>query len=149
MTSVWFEGATEIDCTFEALTTDLEDLGAHYTGVIARMPGLSSVELVEQGKDFVTIRTNEGVMKRTNITRRVDGDTLTLEFDEEYQAGSLVTTRSHFVDAFSARGEGVTFRTVMSGVEAPGLLGFVYRKLGSSKIGNAFLNAYKAYLEAL
>ena len=35
----------------------------------------------------------------------------------------------------------------MSNVEAPGVLGLLYRKSGSSKIGNAFLEAEKAYLE--
>ena len=36
----------------------------------------------------------------------------------------------------------------MSDVAAPGILGFMYRKFGSSKMGNAFLVAYKTYLEA-
>ena len=52
------------------------------------MPGLTSVELVEQGNDFVIIRTNEGLMKRTNITVQAGVESVLVEFDEEYQAGS-------------------------------------------------------------
>ena len=35
----------------------------------------------------------------------------------------------------------------MSDVEAPGFLGFFYQRFGSSKMGNAFLAAYKGHLE--
>jgi hypothetical protein len=35
----------------------------------------------------------------------------------------------------------------MSDVEADGVLGFLYRKLGSGKMGNAFLKSYKTYFE--
>jgi hypothetical protein len=108
---------------------------------------MTSVELVEQGSDFVTIKTNEGLMKRTNITKRMEAESVVVEFDEEYQAGSKVTTTSHFLDEFTTRDTGVKHRTVISGVEAPGLLGFFYRKFGSSNTGNAFLTSYKAYFE--
>ncbi len=121
--------------------------GEHYVGVISLMPGLTSVELVEQGSDFVTIRTNEGLMKRTNISKLIEAESVVVEFDEEYQAGSMITTMSHFLDEFTTSNTGVKHRTVMSGVEAPGLLGFFYRNFGSSNIGNAFLTSYKAYFE--
>jgi hypothetical protein len=111
------------------------------------MPGLTSVELVDQGSDSVTIKTNEGLMKRTNISKRIEAERVVVEFDEEYQAGSRVTTKSHFLDEFATSDTGVKHRIVMSGVEAPGLLGFFYRKFGSSNIGNAFLASYKAYFE--
>jgi hypothetical protein len=147
--SVWFEGSSPIACDIDQVKRSMDDLGEHYVGVIGFMPGLSSVELVEQGADFVTIKTNEGLMLRTGITKRVEADRVVVEFDEEYRAGKMVTTRSHFRDEFTTSDGGVTHHTVMSGVEAPGLLGFLYRKLGSSSIGNAFLKSYKAYFEGL
>jgi len=42
---------------------------------------------------------------------------------------------------------GVTYRLVMSDVEAPGFLGFFYRRFGSAKTGNAFLAAHAAHFE--
>lgn len=111
------------------------------------MPGLTSVELVVQGNDSVTIRTNEGLMKRTNIARRVEADSVVVNFDEGYEAGSKVTATTHFSEEFTTTDTGVTYRLVMSDVEAPGFFGFFYQKFGSSKTGNAFSTAYKAHLE--
>jgi hypothetical protein len=145
--SVWFEGSNEIECNIQQVKHAIENHGEYFVGVISFMPGLTSVELVEQGSDFVTIRTNEGLMKRTNISKRIEAESVVVEFDEEYQAGSMVTANSHFLDEFTTSDTGVNHRTVMSGVEAPGLLGFFYRNLGSSKTGNAFLTSHKAYFE--
>lgn len=145
--SIWFEGTSEIECNIEQVKQALENHGEHYVGVISLMPGLASVELVEQGGDFVTIKTNEGLMKRTNITKRIEAERVVVEFDEEYQAGSKVTTKSHFFDEFTTSDTGVKYHTVLSGIEAPGLLGFFYRNFGSSNTGNAFLTSYKAYFE--
>ncbi len=145
--SVWFEGSNEIECNIQQVKHALENHGEHYVGVISLMPGLTSVELVEQGSDFVTIRTNEGLMKRTNISKRIEAESVVVEFDEEYQAGSMVTTKSHFLDEFTTSDTGVKHRTVMSGVEASGLLGFFYRNFGKSNTGNAFLKSYKTYFE--
>jgi hypothetical protein len=111
------------------------------------MPGLTSVELVEQGSDFVIIRTNEGLMKRTNISKLIESERVVVEFDEEYQAGLKVTTKTHFMDEFTASDVGVKHSAVLSNVEAPGFMGFFYRKFGSSNTGNAFLKSYKTYLE--
>ena len=141
--SVWCEGSNEIDCNIQKVKQSFENLGEHYVGVISLMPGLTSVELVEQGSDFVIIRTNEGLMKRTNISKLIEAESMVVEFDEEYQAGSKITTKSHFLDEFSTSGTGVKHRTVMSGVEASGLLGFFYRNLGSSNTGSAFLQSYR------
>ncbi len=147
--SVWFEGDNDIDCSMQEVKHALENLGEYFVGVISLMPGMTSVDLEEQGADFVTIRTNEGLMKRTNISKQIEGERVLVEFDEEYEAGSAVTTTSHFSDEFSASDTGVTHRVVMSDVDAPGFLGFFYRTFGSSKTGNAFLTAYKAYFEKL
>ena len=90
--SVWFEGSNEIECNIQQVKHALENHGEHYVGVISLMPGLTSVELVEQGSDFVIIRTNEGLMKRTNISKLIEAESVVVEFDEEYQAGSKITT---------------------------------------------------------
>ena len=125
----------------------LENPGELYVGIVRRMPGLSSVELVEQGDDSVTIRTNEGLMTRSNISKRIETDHVIVEFDERYEAGSKVTTTSHFSEDYTTGDTGVTYRLVMSNVEAPGFLGFFYQRFGSSRTGNAFLQACKAHLE--
>jgi len=145
--SVWFEGDGDIGCDIEQVKRSFEDLGAHYFGVVGRMPGLTSVSLVEQGPDSVTIRTNEGLMQRTNIVLRSEADRVVVELDEAYQAGSKVHTTAHFQDEFVASGGGVRHRTVISGVEASGVLGFFYRTFGRANTGKAFLASYKAHLE--
>ncbi len=145
--SVWFEGTNEIECNIQRVKQSLENLGEHYVGVISLMPGLASVELVEQGSDFVIIKTNEGLMKRMNFSKLIEAEKVLIEFDEEYQAGSKITAKTHFLDEFTASGSGVTHRTVMSNVEAPGLLGFFYRNFGKSNIGKSFLKSYKTYFE--
>ena len=145
--SVWFEGKSQIDCSLEQVERAFGGYGDHYVGVISLMPGLTSVELVDQRPNSVTIRTNEGLMKRTNIARRIELESVVVEFDEVYEAGSKVTVSSHFSEQFTPSGAGVTYRLVITDVAAAGLLGFFYRKFGSSKMGNAFLTAYKAYFE--
>lgn len=145
--SVWFEGSDEIECNIQQVKHALENHGEHYVGVISLMPGLTSVELVEQGSDFVIIRTNEGLMKRTNISKRIEAESVVVEFDEEYQAGKKITTKSHYLDEFTTSETGVKHRTVISGVEAPGFLGFFYRNFGKSNIGKAVLKSYKTYFE--
>jgi hypothetical protein len=145
--SVWFEGSCEVDCDIGHVKRALENPGELYVEIVRRMPGLSSVELVEQGDDSVTIRTNEGLMTRSNISKRIETDHVVVEFDERYEAGSKVTTTSHFSENYTTDDTGVTYRLVMSNVEAPGFLGFFYQRFGSSKTGNAFLQACKAHLE--
>ncbi len=145
--SVWFEGNCDIKCSIQQVKDALENLGEHYVGVISLMPGMASVALVEQGVDFVTIKTNEGLMKRTNILKRFAADSVVVEFDEEYQAGSKVTAKTHFLDEFTSSDIGVKYHTVLSDIEASGLLGFFYRKFGSSNIGDAFLASTKSYFE--
>jgi hypothetical protein len=145
--SVWFEGSNEIECNITQVKDALEDLGEYYVAVTGFMPGLTSVELVEQGSDFVAIKTNEGLMKRTNITKRIAAEQVVVEFDEEYQAGSLVTAKSHYLDEFTTSDTGVRHRVVISGIEAPGFLGFFYRNFGKSSIGKSVLDSYKSYFE--
>ncbi len=143
--TVWFEGTHEIACSIEDVKESVQDLGRHYEGMVGFMPGISSVELVDQASDSVTIRTNEGIMRRTGISTRVDADRVVIELDEEYEAGSRVTARSHFRDEFTADGSGVTLRVVISEVQAQGFLGWMYRTFGSSRMGKAFLAANADY----
>lgn len=145
--NAWFEGRGEIDCTIQQVKQALDNPGELFVGVTSLMPGLTSVELVEQGTNSVTIKTNEGLMKRTNISRSIEAESVVVEFDERYEAGSKVTATSHFTDQFTMSDTGVTHHLVLSNVEAPGFLGFFYRNLGSSKTGNAFLAAYKTHFE--
>ncbi len=145
--AIWFDGTNHIECSIEHVREVLDDPGGLFTGVVRLMPGMTSVELLEQGSDSVTIRTNEGLMKRTNIVKRDEAARVVLEFDEEYVAGSKVSTTSRFVVEFTSGTHGVTHRLAISDVEAPGFLGFLYRRFGSSRMGNAFLTAHKTFLE--
>ena len=145
--SIWFEGSIEIESNIQKVKNKLDNLGEHYVSIISLMPGMTSVELVEHSKDIVVIRTNEGIMKRTNISVLFEDESIVVEFDEEYQAGSKIKTKSHFFEKFLTCDTGINHQTVNSNVEAPGILGFFYRKFGSSNIGNAFLKSYKTYFE--
>ena len=123
------------------------NLGEYYVGVVNLMPGLTSVDLEEQGSDFVIIRTNEGLMKRTYISVQIEGDSVVIEFDEEYQAGRMITTKSHYVDDFTTSATGVKHSTKISDVVALGLLCFFYRTLAKNSTGKAVLNSHKTYFE--
>ena len=113
--------------------------------VVSLMPGLSKVELVEEGEGFVTIRTNEGLMQRTNLSCTVDDGRVVVEFDEFYDASGRVAATSHYRDEFIAAGAGVQNHLIISGVEAPGVLGFLYRNFGSGSIGKAVLEANRRH----
>ena len=145
----WFEGSNIIECSFQSLEHAIENHGKFYEGVVSCMSGISNVELLEQGKDYLIIKTNEGIMKRTNIKKSTKPDVIVVEFDEEYRAGKMVTTRSHFFDEFTSNENGLTLITTISDVKAPGILGFVYRLFGGANIGKAILSSHKTYLEAL
>ena len=143
----WFEGTTQIDCDLQTVKTSVADFGTHFLGVVRSMPGISEAELLEQGEDFVTIRTNEGVMRRHNIECSVGDDKVILSFDEVYET-SKVTGRSHFEDTYTASNSGgVQFHSVVSDVQANGVLGFLYRRFGSRNMGKAFLSSQKKYFE--
>ena len=144
----WFEGTTQIDCDLQAVKASLADFGTHLVGVVGSMPGISEAELLEQGEDFVTIRTNEGVMRRHNIVCSVGDDEVILRFDEVYEARKLTVT-SHFEGTYTASNPDVVqVRTVVSDVHTNGVLGFLYRRFGSRNMGKAFLSSEKVYLES-
>ena len=43
-----------------------------------------------QGDDWVTIKIDEGVMKRTNIVKRIETESVIIEFDDGYKAGKMI-----------------------------------------------------------
>ena len=145
--TIWFEGANEIDCKIESVENSLNSLGQYFVGIIRNMPSMTKVELLEQGDNFVTLQTNEGLMKRTNISETVEGEEIVMEFDEEYQVGKAITTISHFKNEFERSNNVVIHRITISNLKAPGFMGFFYRNFGSSSMGKAFLNAHKSFLE--
>lgn len=87
-------------------------------------------------------------MRRTGITTRGGDESLVVELDETYEAGSKVTATSHVVEEFTATADGVTHRLVISDVQVPGALGFFYGKFGGRNVGRGFLEATKGHLEA-
>ena len=147
MDKLWFEGSIKIDCSIKTITESLNNLGEHYVGIVRLMPGMTSVELIEQGSDYVIIKTNEGIMKRTNISKFVEADRIVLEFDEEYKASRLITTNSHSKEEFQKLDNGVKYNIKITGIRTSGILGFFYRLFGSKNIGNAFLNSHMKYFE--
>jgi len=147
--STWFEGTVEINCDFESVKQSLADPARHFAGVVRQMPAISEVELLEHGSGAVRIRTNEGVLQRRNIECTVLADSVLVRYDEIYEAGKKVTTSSHFEEEFTPTLTGVVFHTRVSDVQAPGLLGFLYRTFGAGSMGKAFLSSQKAFLESL
>jgi len=144
---VWFEGSNEFKIGLPTIENSLDNIGQYFLGVIRLMPGMTDVKLIDQGNDFVSIQTNEGIMNRTNISVENEKDKILIEFDEEYQAGKIITTNSHFMHEFKTVENAVKHRIVISSLKAPGFIGFFYRNFGSKSIGRAFLNAHKNYLE--
>lgn len=146
--NTWFKGASEISCTTQKVGEAFRDPGHLYAAVVGLMPGMTSVELVDQGPDWVTIKTNEGLMKRTGLLADIADDSVVVEFDEEYQAGSRITFTSHMRSEFVPSSGGVTHHLVISDLVAPGFLGFLYRRFGRSKMGKAFLDSHRAHFES-
>ena len=144
---IWFEGSNEIIVGLPKIENSLGDIGQYFLGVINLMPGMTNVNMIEQGDNSVTLKTNEGIMKRTNILVEIEKDNILIEFDEEYRAGKTITTNSHFMHEFKTTAHFINHRIVISSLKAPGFMGFFYRNFGSKNIGNAFLDAHKNYLE--
>ena len=143
---IWYQKSTMIACKIEDINKSLSDIGKHYGELVSVYPGMATVELIEQGKDFLTIKTNEGTMKRTNIAVDTSKDKILIQFDEEYIT-SKITTNSHFVEKFEAKNDNIVLNIEISNLIAPGILGFFLRNFGSKNIGNGFLDSYRKILE--
>ena len=135
-----------IECNIEDVNNSLSDIGEHYKKLLSFYPGMTTIELIEQGNDFVTIKTNEGTMKRTNISVNRLESKIIIELDEEYLT-SAITTNSHIVEKFERKDYKLELQIEISNHKAPGFLGFFLRNFGSKNIGNGFLNSYKKILE--
>ena len=143
---IWFQKSITIDCNLEDVNRSVENLGEHYKRLISVYPGVTAVELIDQGNDFVTITTNEGTMKRTNISVNGFESKVIIELDEEYITSAL-TTNSHIVENFEIKDDKVELQILIRNHKAPGFLGFFLRNFGSKNIGNGFLDSYKKILE--
>ena len=135
-----------IVCNIDDINKSLSDIGEHYNELISVYPGMTSVELIQQGKDYVIIKTNEGTMKRTNISVDTSENKILIELDEEYIT-TKITTNSHFVEKFEAKNDSVELHIEISNLVAPGFLGFFLRNFGGKNIGNGFLDSYRKILE--
>ena len=144
---IWFEDYIEIECNIQLVIQSFENYGKHFVGVIKLLPGLTSVELFEEGSDYIYIKTNEGLMKRTNISKKIDNEKVVVEFDEEYNTGPMINVRTHYFIEFVLTNNIVKLHVLLSEVKTTGFLGFFYRKFGKSSTGKALLNSYKDYFE--
>ena len=145
--SVWIDGSGEINCGIERIREGLADFGELSVGVTRHMPGLSSVELVKNDGHVVVVRTNEGLMERSNISVTKEGDGVQVTFDESYKAGRI-TVASRYAHYFTPAQGSVLHRAVISDVKGSGLLVFLYRHFGRWSMKRAFLKSYKDYFEA-
>jgi hypothetical protein len=139
---IWFQESTMIDSNVESIIKSLSDIGQHYKKLVSVYPGITTAEIIEQGKDYVIIKTNEGTMKRTNISVNTLGGKIVVEFDEEYIT-SKITSNSHFVENFQEKNDSIELNIEISNHVATGFLGFFLRNFGSKNIGNGFLNSYR------
>lgn len=144
----WYKGMENLNCDFQDIQKSVSQMGQHFVKVVGLMPGIIEVELLEEGPDFVTIKTNEGLMKRTNIALTSGEDKISLSFDENYDAGSKIKAESHYDEVFEKSSDGTVYHLSISNVTAPGFLGFFYRKFGSGNIGKAILGAHKKLFES-
>jgi len=141
----WFESDDIIHVSLEKVILSFKDLGKHYSKLVSLMPGLTSVELIDEGKDFITIKTNEGLMKRVNIVVSSNEESFNIEFDEDYQAGKMINVQSHYVHCFKSVEEGVLHSVRINQMKASGFMGFFYKTFGKASIGKAVLKSYRKF----
>lgn len=145
--SLWFDGSNQINCNIKKINDSLKNIGELFVDITKLMPGIKVSKLVDQGANFVIIKTNEGFMKRKNISIKIHASMIVLEFDEVYQAGKSITTKSHHLEKYTVNGSKVDHDLIISDVQASGFLGFFYRIFGKKSIGSAILNSYKTFFE--
>jgi cell division protein FtsX len=143
---IWFEKSILIETKIEQIDLSLNDIANHFQQLIQIYPGITSAELIDQGKDYVTIKTNEGLMKRTNVSVNRLENKIVIELDEEYKT-SAITTHSHIIETFETKNDKIELHIEINNHKAPGFLGFLLRNFGSKNIGNGFLESYKKMFE--
>lgn len=147
--SIWYKSSEVVYCQLDTIKQEVESMGQFLVGVVKLMPGLTTVELEEATVDTVIIKTNEGLMNRSNIRINMDNDLLNIDFDESYQAGKMPTYLTHYKHVFKTKDDGVVHTCEISDVKAPGFMGFIYKNFAKRSIGSATMKAYKTHLEAL
>ena len=50
---IWFQDSILINCNPKIVNNSLNNLGEHFKKVISELPGMTTVELIEQGSDYV------------------------------------------------------------------------------------------------
>ena len=145
---ILFEGSKELSYTLLEVSNAIANIGLYFVGTTRNMPDMTSVVLVEQGPKFVTFKTNEGLVKRTNIDIRIADERISVEYAEEYWAGKHIAAISHVMDVFTPGQTGVEHSITISGVEAPGFGRFFTRSLDVPGLGEALLAAQHAHIEA-
>ena len=142
----WFTGSILIPTNIEQVAKKVNALDQHFVEVTKLYPGLYSVELLEVGDDFVTIKTNEGTMERTNVVISQDKESYTIEFDELY-GNKLVNVNSHYSFTFHEEDGGVKLNCTITNVSTTGFLGLIYKLFSRNNIGNAMLKSYQKLFE--
>ncbi len=141
-----FEDTTVLPFSLPDISAALSDIGLYFVETTRNMPDMTSVVLVEQGAGFVTFKTNQGLVKRTNIAIEHTAARIRVEYAEEYWAGKLIAGISHVMDDFTPRPAGLAHCTTISGVEAPGFRGFFTRNLDVSRLGEALQAAQRRHI---
>jgi len=104
---------------------------------------------VSETSNSLTIKTNEGLMKRSNIILQKNDTWVNIEYHEEYAAGKAMTSRSQIIERFENADNCITYHLTIRNVKAGGVLGFFYRLFGGKNIGKALMNSHKTYLEGI
>jgi hypothetical protein len=143
-----FEGTTVLPFSLQDISAALSNIGLYFIETTRNMPTITDVILIEQGANFVTFKTNEGLVKRTNIAIEHTEARIRVEYAEEYWAGKLIAGISHVMDDFTTSQTGVEHCTIISGVEAPGFGGFFTRNLDVSSLGKALQTAQRRHIGA-
>lgn len=146
--ATWFEATSEVNCTLDIVEEKTKNVATFIEKTVALMPGISSAQLLETDDASVKIKTNEGNMVRSNIVRTITPSAVVLEFDESYQAGSMMKTTSHHKNVFSLSSDGISHKLTISDVSANGFMGWLYRTFGAGNIGKAILAINKTHLES-
>mmetsp|Transcript_3829 Transcript_3829/g.8937 ORF Transcript_3829/g.8937 Transcript_3829/m.8937 type:complete len:147 (+) Transcript_3829:72-512(+) len=144
--SKWWAGTQELNCDIQRIKDAVQDLGTFFCSQMKEQPSISSADVLEQGVGYITIKSNESTHTRTNVQVKVQGDTVTVEFDEEAK-NSATTVTIHYLDEFVGQSGKVMHKTAFSGVNATGIMGCLYKCFGAGAQGKAHQKAYKTMLE--
>lgn len=144
---IWFSGSAPIAASLSQIYNALAQFGKHHTDTVSKMPGMLSVELQEETSDSITIKTNEGIMKRYNMVLEQGDSFVRMTFIEHYHAGKVTDTTCHYDLTFTQEADQVVLTATLSDLNASGFMGWLYKTFGSKNIGKAVLQTYASYFE--